>query len=310
VKMRCLLALLLAYGTAHAESIPLIHERGIFLVPVVINGEITLKFTIDSGAADVSVPADVVSTLQRTGTISKGDFLDSQVYELADGSTRVSRRFQIRSLRVGGLELHNVIAVVAPPEGSLLLGQSFLSRLKTWSMDNERHMLVFNEPATHSWDTPTKEQQPVSSTHTGAEPPQAAALAQAGDDAILKAVAFALTGDDSRHVQDWPDCVYVIKAEAASGPVFTFRLNNIDPERLKIVEIGDTETDTHISGEDTIVDEYGVNADVPPNTTGGNKVLLHHSQWTLKFPTNESERLLRAWHYIYTHGCTGHKGSF
>jgi clan AA aspartic protease (TIGR02281 family) len=310
MKMRCLLALLLAYGTAHAESIPLIHEHGIFLVPVVINGEITLKFTIDSGASDVSVPADVVSTLQRTGTISNSDFLDSQSYELADGSRHVSRRFKIRSLRVGGLELHNVIASVAPAEGSLLLGQSFLSRLKTWSMDNERHMLVFNEPATRSWDTQTKEQRPVSSVRTGVDPPQTAAFAQASDGALLKAVAFALTGDDSRHVQDWPDCVYVIKPESPTGPVFTFRLNNIDPERLKVAEGTDTETDIHISGEDTIVDEYSINPDIPPNTMRGNRVLLHHSQWTLKLPTNESERLLRAWRYVYSHGCTGHKGSF
>jgi clan AA aspartic protease (TIGR02281 family) len=310
MKQRFLLALAaLVCGTAHAESVPLIHEHGIFLVPVVINGEITLKFTVDSGAADVSVPADVVSTLQRTGTISKGDFLDSQVYELADGSTHVSRRFQIRSLRIGSLELHNVVASVAPAEGSLLLGQSFLSRLKTWSMDNERHMLVFNEPPARNWDTQTT-QRPVSSVRTGVDPPQSAALAQASDGAILKAVAFALTGDDSRHVQDWPDCVYVIKSESPAGPVFTFRLNNIDPERLKVVERTDTETDVHLSGEDTIVDEYSVNPDVPLNAMGGNKVLLHHSQWTLKVPTNEPERLLRAWRYIYSHGCTGHKGSF
>jgi hypothetical protein len=34
-------------------------QGGIFVVPVQINGAITLDFTVDSGAADVSVPADV-----------------------------------------------------------------------------------------------------------------------------------------------------------------------------------------------------------------------------------------------------------
>ena len=38
------------------------------MVPVQINGAITLDFTVDSGAADVSVPADVFSTLARTET--------------------------------------------------------------------------------------------------------------------------------------------------------------------------------------------------------------------------------------------------
>jgi hypothetical protein len=35
------------------------------MVPVVINDKITLDFTIDIGAADVSIPADVFSTLRR-----------------------------------------------------------------------------------------------------------------------------------------------------------------------------------------------------------------------------------------------------
>ena len=42
---------------------------GIFVVPVEINGAITLEFGVDSGAADVSIPLDVFSTLKRTGTL-------------------------------------------------------------------------------------------------------------------------------------------------------------------------------------------------------------------------------------------------
>jgi len=37
-----------------------------------------LKFMIDSGATDVAVPADVVLTLIRTGSIAKEDFLGEQ----------------------------------------------------------------------------------------------------------------------------------------------------------------------------------------------------------------------------------------
>ena len=49
----------LACGSPQAESIPLISEHGTFVVRVVINDRITLNFTIDSGASDVSIPADV-----------------------------------------------------------------------------------------------------------------------------------------------------------------------------------------------------------------------------------------------------------
>jgi hypothetical protein len=148
ISSAALLAMLLACGAANSESVPLIREHGTLQVPVVINGKISLNFTIDSGATDVSIPANVFFTLTRAGTVSRQDFLDKRVYKLADGSTEVSQRFRIRSLRVGNLELRYVIASVVPSAGSLLLGQSFLSRLKSWSIDNERQALLITESAT------------------------------------------------------------------------------------------------------------------------------------------------------------------
>jgi len=82
------------------ESIPLENDGGTYRVPVVINGVITLKFTVDSGASDVSIPSDVVSTLMRAGTITGADFLGTQTYVLADGSRVPSQMFRIRSLKV------------------------------------------------------------------------------------------------------------------------------------------------------------------------------------------------------------------
>ena len=99
---------------------------------------------IDSGASDVSVPADVVMTLRRTGTISDADFLGNETYQLADGSKIPSQRFVIRSLKVGDRTLENVIGSIAPVEGSMLLGQSFLRRFKSWSIDNHREALILN----------------------------------------------------------------------------------------------------------------------------------------------------------------------
>jgi hypothetical protein len=138
-------AMLLACSLAKAESVPLVRDHGTFLVPVLLNNSITLKFTIDSGAADVSLPEDVVSTLVRTGSIAKTDFLDSQMYQLADGSMQMARRLRIRSLRLGTFELHDVTASVAPTAGGLLLGQTFLTKLNSWTIDNQRGLLLFNE---------------------------------------------------------------------------------------------------------------------------------------------------------------------
>jgi len=122
--------------------IPLVPDRGTFTVPVTINDRITLNFVVDSGASDVSVPADVVMTLVRTGTIGEDDFLGKQTYQLADGSTVPSQRFIIRSLKVGDRTLKNVVGGIAPVTGSLLLGQSFLSRFKSVSIDYRLRALI------------------------------------------------------------------------------------------------------------------------------------------------------------------------
>jgi len=134
--------------TGVAASVALKSVGGTFLVPVVINNQITLDFLVDSGASDVVVPFDVFETLKRTGTISDSDLLDATEYTLADGSVERAPRFRIRSLRVGSVELHDVVASVAPIQASLLLGESFLSKFQSWSIDNEHHLLVLNEEST------------------------------------------------------------------------------------------------------------------------------------------------------------------
>jgi predicted aspartyl protease len=115
-------------------------EGGVF-VPVRFNGAITLNAIIDSGLTDVSVPADIVSTLIRTKTLSEQDFLGVQTYVLADGTKVPTARFRIRSLKVGNKTLENVTASIASGNADILLGQSFLGRFKSWSVDNNRHVL-------------------------------------------------------------------------------------------------------------------------------------------------------------------------
>jgi len=137
-------------ASAHTEApansarieVPLKSLGGTFVVPVFINGAITLNFVVDSGAADVAVPADVVGTLVRAGTIEKADITGKQKYMLADGSISPTVTFMIRSLKVGDVLVENVKGSVSPAAGSLLLGQSFLQRFKSWSMDNTKHVLV------------------------------------------------------------------------------------------------------------------------------------------------------------------------
>lgn len=125
-----------------SAEVPLDRRNGILTVPVEINDQIKLAFVVDSGAADVALPADVVLTLIRTGTVRPSDFVGSQTYQMADGRTVPSPVLIIRKLRVGPVVISNVRCSVANAEAPLLLGQTFFRRLRSWSIDNSRQVLV------------------------------------------------------------------------------------------------------------------------------------------------------------------------
>jgi clan AA aspartic protease (TIGR02281 family) len=217
---------------ANAESIALKQEGGTFVVPVLINDKITLNFTIDSGAADVSIPADVFSTLVRAGTITTADLRDKGLYKLADGSQRTSQRFRIRSLQVGNLTLRDVLASVAPPSGSLLLGQSFLARLESWSINNQRQVLEINQlsPA----------QAPASATLPSYVPPAAAKI------------YTYLDADGNRHYTDVPDSRYRLLLISPQDP--TDSGQHYDPALLARATL-----------YDAIIEHAAVSSAVEPN---------------------------------------------
>jgi hypothetical protein len=144
---RLFFALLLAAPThpAISETIQLQRQGGAYMVPVGINETIILPFVVDSGAAEVSIPTDLFLTLLRSGTVKQSDFVGNGRYVLVDGSEQSSERFILHEVRVGDHVVRNVVANVAPVKGDPLLGQSFLSKLPAWTIDNQRHALVFND---------------------------------------------------------------------------------------------------------------------------------------------------------------------
>jgi predicted aspartyl protease len=122
-----------------------LRERGnTYALPVQVNGSVTVYFILDSGASDVQIPVDVFRTLIRTGTISEKDLVDEQTYSLADGSEVSRSRYMLRTLEIGGNIVPNVIASIGPLASDPLLGQSFLSRLNSWTLDNKRHVLILS----------------------------------------------------------------------------------------------------------------------------------------------------------------------
>ena len=149
--IRAVLAIALTAGSAAAaladdrgQIVSIEPHDGAFVVPVVLNDIMKVKFIVDRGSADVSIPEEVASALMRSGTLTGADLLGNKTYMLADGSLVPSKIYRMASLRIGGTVMQNVTVRISAAKSSLLLGQSFLSRLKSWSMDNARQVMIIN----------------------------------------------------------------------------------------------------------------------------------------------------------------------
>jgi clan AA aspartic protease (TIGR02281 family) len=138
-------AVVLASAAAPAPvggDVPLEKRGGTYMVSVLINGSMSLDFYLDSGAADVSVPADTFENLKRIGSIRPEDIVGPETYLMANGASHKAMIFRIRSLRLGNVLLENVRGSVSDVSGPPLLGMSFLGRFAVWSVDNGRSVLT------------------------------------------------------------------------------------------------------------------------------------------------------------------------
>jgi clan AA aspartic protease (TIGR02281 family) len=110
-----------------------------------VNDAMTVKFVVDSGAGVVALPKDIVDTLTQSGTIAPSDILGRDTYVTADGKKHKGTALMLRRLDIGGHIVTNVMASVGPAHTAPLLGQSFFTKFKSWTLDNKRHVLIISE---------------------------------------------------------------------------------------------------------------------------------------------------------------------
>jgi clan AA aspartic protease (TIGR02281 family) len=134
-----------AQPSAGGSEIALESDGQGYSVAVRINGALTVKFVVDSGASVVALPSDLVEKLTKSGAIAQSDLLGREFFIAADGRKHKGTRLMLRQLDVGGHTVTNVMANVGPAHVPPLLGQSFLAKFKSWTLDNRRHVLIISE---------------------------------------------------------------------------------------------------------------------------------------------------------------------
>jgi gag-polyprotein putative aspartyl protease len=126
------------------DEIPIERSGDAYVVPVRINQTITLPFILDTGAEELVIPVDVALTLMRAGALARSDFIGKARYTMANGSEAVQERVVIHEVQVGNYRVTDVTATVSPVAGSPLLGESFLSKFGTVTIDYNRLVLVLS----------------------------------------------------------------------------------------------------------------------------------------------------------------------
>jgi tol-pal system protein YbgF len=140
------LAFVFLAGPARAEMIRLEQSHGVFVLSAQINGTFSLPFILDSGAGEVVIPADAWAKLLSSNSVKESDYVGSGFSILADGSRVPAKRYMLREVRVGHHVIRDVVASITSAQAMPLLGQSFLSRLPNWTIDNHEHALVLADP--------------------------------------------------------------------------------------------------------------------------------------------------------------------
>lgn len=125
-----------------SNEVELIKNNLTHEVSVLINNKVELDFIIDSGASLVSVPLEVFLTLVRTKTVSESDILPSAFFRLANGQEIEQERFIIRELKVGNHVVKDVEATVSEASSPLLLGQSYLKKFSSITIDNMNNKII------------------------------------------------------------------------------------------------------------------------------------------------------------------------
>lgn len=131
-------------ASTSSDEIPIERSGGAYVVPVRINQTITLPFILDPGAEELVIPVDVALTLMRAGALTRSDFIGKARYTMANGSEAVQERVVIHEVQVGNHTATDVTATVSPVAGSPLLGESFLSKFGTVTIDYNRLVLILS----------------------------------------------------------------------------------------------------------------------------------------------------------------------
>lgn len=135
--------------------------KGQYWIPVLVNGQLTVEFLIDTGANIVVIPRNIIDKLSAMKSVTSKDWLGMTTATLADGSSGRHGMVRLDTIQIGRHVLKNMASGVTPANGIPLLGTSALEQLGAWRIDSQkRHLsIVSREHPVLDKQTVVSEQQ-------------------------------------------------------------------------------------------------------------------------------------------------------
>jgi aspartyl protease family protein len=132
-------------SSARKSIVKMRKESGVYYVPCKINGT-EMDFIFDTGASDITMSLTEALFLYKQGKLRDDDIVDTQQYQIADGSIHEGTVIVLRKVEIGDWVLSNVKASIVDNMGApLLLGQSALAEFGKISIDYHRNEITFFE---------------------------------------------------------------------------------------------------------------------------------------------------------------------
>jgi aspartyl protease family protein len=117
-------------------------ENGVRYVWIEVNG-IRLRFIFDTGASSICLSQVEATMLYRQGTLKREDIIGTEYFQDATGRISEGTKINLRSVKVGEIELRNVEAtVIDNVDAPLLLGKTFLERFASIEIDNDNNVII------------------------------------------------------------------------------------------------------------------------------------------------------------------------
>lgn len=127
-----------------SSNIPLVEKNGVATLNVTIGSKILSKFILDTGAGECNISSELEKNLIENSIIKEVDYLENGLYKLADGTIVENKRVKLPKIKIGNTTIFNIIASIGPSDSPNLLGQSFLKKLRKWTIDNSKKLLIVN----------------------------------------------------------------------------------------------------------------------------------------------------------------------